>query len=414
MLKFSEFLVEKAGEGMSSSIKSVKTKGHIKRYIFPYLSSEQKKVSVNDLSSIFNDKDAKESDLENHGEYHNPTSKNTHTLSLKYGEHEAGTPVNITGVHIEGNTVMARTKDHGVIPISKIGKPESLAAESKTSEGFKLEHKLQKNIDPRFKPAGSTGESWDYVAGDPDSKHSIKGKAVKKDESKPFFRGESKASKKGTVAMGTISAGYNEKTGQWEYSKKSKSKMKDKFEEATHPESGLSIIDHLNKFHPDGNLPNGFSVQAPAGTSRHYLNGLDANSLHLHRYAVDSRGNYVTNHGTTYTIGNDNHFKGKLGMGHLSDEDLDRLDGTLTVEPSGAGKIQIKHRPKPAVFNEYANRSQEKPEEHLDISNEEHGAKFRKIFANYVRNVYKPSIEERSSGEHGGRKFYSPSEISDD
>jgi hypothetical protein len=385
-----DFLIEKAGEGMKSSIKDFKTKGHIKRYIFPYLSAEQKKVSANDLSSIFNDKDIKDSDLETDGEFHNPKSKNTHSLSIKYGQHEAGTPVNITGLHVEGNTVMARTKDHGIIPLSKIGKPESLAAENITSEGFKLESKLQKNIDPRFKPAGSTGESWDYVAGDPDTEHSIKGKAVKKDESKPIFRGESKASKKGTVAMGTISAGYNIKTGQWEYSKSTKSKMGEKFEEAVHPESGLSIIDHLNKHYPEGNLTRGFSMQAPAGTARHYLNGLGANSLHLHRYAVDSTGNYVMNHGTTYTVGDNNHFEGQLGMGHLSNEDLNKLDGTLTVEPAGFGKIQIKHRPKPSVFNEYADRSQKNPEKHLDVSQEDHGVIFRNNFANYLRNVYKP------------------------
>lgn len=414
MKNFFEFLIEAAGEGMQSNIKNVKTKGHIKRYILPYLSSEQKKKAAKGLQSIFNDKDRAASDLENHGANYNPDAESTHTLSAKHGEHEKGAPVTVTDLHIDGDTVMAKTKNHGIIPISKLGKPEKLAAANKTSEGFELESILQKNIDPRYKPAGSSGESWDFVAGDPDSDQSIKGKAVKKDESKPIFRGESKASKKGAVAMGTISAEYIKDKGLWEYSGKSKSKMKDKFAEAVHPESGLSIIDHLNKFHKDGKITSGFSIDAPQGTTRHYLNGLGANSLHLHRYAKDANGNYTMNHGTTYTIGEDNAFKGALGLGHLSDKDLDALDGKLAVEPSGAGKIQIKHRPKPGVFNSYANKSKENPNEHMDLSKEEHGNIFKTNFVNHLKKLKTqtntPSPASTYHPSHGGKMFNSPDE----
>lgn len=415
MRSFLNFIVEAAGEGMSSNIKSVKTKGHIKRYIFPYLSSAQKKNSAAELSSIFNDKDNSESDLEAHGASHDPKAESTHVLSAAHGEHKKGEPVNVSGIHISGNTVMAKTKEHGDIPISKLGKPEKLAAVNRTSAGFELEHTLQKNIDPRYKPAGSSGESWDFVAGDPESEQSIKGKAVKKDESKPIFRGEAKASKKGAVAMGTISAGYNKQKNLWEYSGKTKSKMKDKFEEATHPESGLSIIDHLNKFHRDGNIKTGFSVKAPSGTSRHYLNGIGANSLHLHRYAKDENGNYTLNHGTTYTIGDSNEFKGALGLGHLSNKDIDALDGTLTVEPSGSGNIQIKHRPKPSVFNEYANKSRENPEEHMDLSREEHGNKFKANFVDHLNKLKRrsqPPKPKQASNEMFGKQFHADHEIS--
>jgi hypothetical protein len=430
MISFSEYLLEAAGDPISSNIGNIKTRGHIKRYIFPYLSSKQKKASSKNLSQIFNDKDQKESDLDNHGDSYDQGAEYTHELASNFGPHKKGTRVKVTGLNINGNNVVAQTEKHGVVPISKLGKPENLAAKNKTSEGFKLEHILQKNVDSRFKPAGSTGNSWDFVAGDPNSPHSIKGKAVKKDESKPIFRGESKGSKTGNVAMGTISAGFNNETGKWEYSKKTKSKMASKFNEAVHPDSGLSIIDHMNKYHKDGNLNSGFSIKAPAGTSRHYLNGLGANSLHLHRYALDSKGNYTMNHGTTYTVGNNNEFQGKVGLSHLNDEDLDKLDGQLTVEPSGVGKIQIKHRPKPSVFNEYANKSKDDPNNHMDLSREEHGNKFREMFVNHInslkdKKVVEPTQQQvtalkhqqanpilgNNSGEHGGTSFYSPSDI---
>lgn len=414
MRNFIDFLIEAAGEGMDSNIKSVKTKGHIKRYIFPYLSSEQKKNSAKGLKSIFNDKDNSDSNLESHGDQYDPKAESTHNLASKFGEHEKGTPVSVTSLHVDGGTVMAKTKNHGIIPISKLGKPAKVAAANKTSEGFELERMLQKNIDPRYKPAGSSGESWDFVAGDPESDQSIKGKAVKKDESKPIFRGESKASKKGAVAMGTISAEYNKDKGLWEYSGKTKSKMGDKFAEAVHPTSGLSIIDHLNRHYPDGKITSGFTVDAPQGTTRHYLNGIGANSLHLHRYAKDANGNYTMNHGTTYTIGNDNMFRGALGLGHLSDDDLDALDGKLTVEPSGAGKIQIKHRPKTGVFNAYANRSKDNPEEHLDLSKEEHGNVFKTNFANHIKKLKQQNASFDMSTtyhpSHGGKSFYGPDE----
>jgi len=428
MISFSEYLTERAGDPISSNIGNIKTRGHIKRYIFPYLSSEQKKSSSENLSKIFNEKDKKDSDLDNHGSAYDKEANSTHELASDFGAHKKGTRVKVTGLHIDGNNVFAKTEKHGSIPLSKLGKPEKLAAKNRTAEGFKLEHTLQKNIDPRFKPAGSTGDSWDFVAGDPNSENSIKGKAVKKDESKPIFRGESKASKKGAVAMGTISVKFNDKTGKWEYAK-GKSKMAPKFDEAVHPDSGLSIIDHMNKYHSDGNLNSGFSIKAPSGTSRHYLNGLGANSLHLHRYAQDSNGNYTMNHGTTYTIGDDNDFQGKVGLSHLSNQDLDKLDGQLTVEPSGSGKIQIKHRPKPSVFNEYANRSQEDPNNHMDLSKEEHGNKFREIFNKHVnslsnKKVVEPTTKQvaalkqqqthpifgNSTGEHGGAQFYGPAD----
>lgn len=376
MFKFSEYLTEAAGKALQSNVSNIKTKGHIKRYIFPLLSAEQKKQSLYDLGKFFSDKDVAESDQHNHGTLHNPKAEFTHELASNHGENKKGTGVRVTGVYNNNGTITARTANHGDMPISKLGTPSELAAAPKTSEGFELEHVLQKNVDPRFKPAGSTGDSWDFVAGDPNEENSIKGKAVKKDESKPIFRGESKASKKGTVAMGTATIKYNKDAKKWEYSQ-GKSKMQPKFEEAVHQTSGLSILDHLNKYHKNGKFDKRFSTPATPGTTQHYLNGIGANALHLHRYAKNSRGEYTMNHGTSYTIGDDNLFKNKLGIAHLDNEGVNRLDGSLNVDPAGEGVVQIKHRPKPAVFKELADKSREDPENHMDLSKEEHGNLFR-------------------------------------
>jgi hypothetical protein len=398
MLPFRNFLIEKAGEGMQSNIRNVKTRGHIKNYILPYLSAEQKKNSANALGSELNDKDKKDFDLENHGDFHDPKAENTHFLASKHGNFTKGTPVKVTGLKMNGDTVTATTEAHGEMPISKLGKPEKLAKQNITSGGFKLENILQDNADPRFKAAGSSGEFSDFVAKDPESEITLRGKAVKKNESdnQPDFRGEAKSSKKGSVAMGTISASYNTKIKKWEYSKKTKSQMRSKFEEATHPNSGLSIIDHLNKFHPNGDLETGFSVNAPKGTTTHYLGGLGVHALHLHRYAKDNDDNYTTNHGTTYTIGDNNEFEGGLGMGHLSTKELNKLDGSLTVERSGKGKIQIKHRPKPAVFNELADNSLKDPENHMNLADASGRDRFRFSFARHIRKLKAAPVEQRS------------------
>ena len=101
-------------------------------------------------------------------------------------------------------------------------------------------------------------------------------------------------------------------------------------------------------------------------------------------------------------------------MAHLSNDDLDKLDGKLTVEPAGEGKIQIKHRPKSGMFNEYANRSRNEPDKHLDLSRQEHGELFRKNFNTYFQQLTKsklqPDMSSHTSGEFGGVPFHSNDE----
>lgn len=406
MLSFSKFLSEStidyleeaAGKGLASSTGSVKTRGHIKRYIFPYLSSEGKKQSIHDLHNFFSDKDVQESDQESHGQLHDKKAKATHIMASAHNGHAKGTAVKVKSVYRNGDTIVARTENHGDMPISKLGTPAELAAAPKTEEGFKLEHLLQRNVDPRYKPAGSTGGSYDFVAGDPDSGDSVKGKAVKKDET-PLFRGESKNSEKGKVSMGTITAVHNPKTRKWEYSTKTKSKMQPAFEKAKH-ENGKSILEHLNAIAPDGKLKKGFHVNAPKGTTAHYINAGGINALHIHRYAKDKDGNFTKNYGTTYTTGSNNIHQGKLGLGHLSNKDLNDLDGQIHVESSGEGNVQIKHRPPAAAFNRFADASVNDPTNHRDLSREDHAEEFRKKYADHVRelkNVFTPAPKKPAS-----------------
>ena len=402
MLSFKGFLVEAAGKSMSGNFKSVKTPGHIARYVLPFLSKEQKKRSVENVKQYMG---SKKIDTDSHGEMHNPdTSVATHELASAHknpetGENYAkGTPVRVTGVHDVNGIAHVTTQNHGTIPMSKLGTPEKLAAKPRTSVGLSLEHVLQKNSDPRFKPAGTSGESWDFVAGNPKSKMSIRGKAAKKDVSSvPEFRGEAKASKKGAVAMGTSTLNYDKKEKKWSFANP---KMAEAFSNAVHPESGKKLLDHLNEHHADGRISKGFSVDAAPGTTRHYLEKANANALHLHRYGQDENGNFTHNHGTTYTVGHNNPFANKLGMAHLSHEDLDKLDGKLHIEATrgDTGVTQIKHRPKAAVFNSYADASKREPEKHVDMSNEEHGSKFRERFAKVVG-------DSEMIGHNGGPKM---------
>jgi hypothetical protein len=419
MYNFFDYLVEAAGDPMNGSFGNIKGKLHVKNYILPFLSADQKKSVAKNLALHFK---PGEINTEKDGENHNPDS-HTHEIVAKTGhkdpltgeKYETGTKVKIVGLrHTDDNKIIAQTENHGEIPVSKLGKPESLAKASITQEGFDLEALLQKHADPRFKPAGSTGESYDFVAGDPKSKMSVRGKAVKKDESvKPFLRGESKTSKKGTVAMGTITISHNPETG-WEFST-GKSKMAPIIENVRHPKTGLSILEHLNKEYPDGRLPKGFTLDALPGTASHYLKTLGANALHLHRYAKDDNGNYTLNHGTTYTVGDENPFKGRIGMSHLSDEDLKNLDGKLVFEQSGVGKIQVKHRPPSTTFNKLADASLNDEETHVDLSKGHHGERFRKSYASVLEELRKkdPKLKNlrfSSDSTHGGVSFYSPEE----
>lgn len=407
MLNFADFLAEAAGDALKANTNDAKTKGHIKRYIFKMLSSEQKKQSLNDLGDYFNDKDVKDSDHHNHGETHDPNAEFTHTMSSSHGGHAKGTPIKVTGVYRDGNTIMARTSGHGTMPISKLAKPGKLAASSITKMGTDVENELQSNLDPTVKPAGNSKTAFDFTAGDISNKErSVRGKVVKnlEGETAPIIRGEAKASKTGSVAMGSSELRYTPEK-KWHFTNKD---LADKFGESTVSASGLKLIDHLNTHHSDGIISKGFSVGAAPGTASEYLRRANNNMLHLHRYGTDKNGNVTTNHGTTYTIGDDNSLKGQLGVGHLSEDDLLNLDGRLQIEAtrssSGGSTSTVKHKPPVKIVKQLANNSITNPESHGSLHNKDHAEKIRGRFEDFLKsqtpeqksNLARPSFKPRS------------------
>lgn len=409
MLKFSEylienFLVEAAGKAMAGSFSQVKGQSHVLAYVAPFLSSQQKKKLAAVLKPHASAQALRDLDIENHGSMFDPNRESTHEIVAKkgHGTFTKGTRVKVTGVRDDNGKILAQTEKHGEIPLSKLGTPEELARKNKTDYGFEIERELQK-IDPSIKPAGSTGESHDFAAGDLSSNASIKGKAVKKDITNedsegPLLRGEAKTSETANPSMGTISANWHPERG-WEFAE-GKSKMAPIFATAVHPETGLSLIDHLNKIAPNGigdfvKSKQKRSIPAPQGTTRHYLQSANVNTLHLHLYKKNKNGEIVDSHGTTYTVGDGNVFKNQLGLSHLDSSDLNSLDGTISIERSG-NSIQIKHKPNPTSYRQIASAHRNSPEGHGSLHNEQSRESVRQNFIRTVANLKKTDPSLRS------------------
>ncbi|CAB4162356.1 hypothetical protein UFOVP787_33 [uncultured Caudovirales phage] len=395
MFKFSEFLTEAAGKALSSNTGNIKTKGHIKRYIFPFLSSEQKKHSLLSLGNYFSKKDVEESDQQNNGSFHNSKQNQTHFLASNHKEHKKGTAVKVTGVYNDNGTIMAKTQNHGDMPISKLGTPEKLAAKQQSKRGLELEPRLQANIDPTRQAAGSTKTAHDFSAGDTrNGGKTVRGKALKKYESEApsLIRGESKTSQKDKVAMGTSELSYNPETRQWGITNPG---VSERFSKAT--VNGVPLLEHLNKNHPDGVISKGFSAKAALGTTVGYLRNANVNTLHLHRYKEDKNGNLISENGTTFTVGDNNTLKGKLGMAHLGESDLNKLDGSLRIEMSrpkkdGSFVSTVKHNPSSSVYRTYANHSLEN-EGSIGVHEEHHGAAVRKKISDLLNDADKRGID---------------------
>ena len=64
-------------------------------------------------------------------------------------------------------------------------------------------------------------------------------------------------------------------------------------------------------------------------------------------------------------------------MGHLGNKDLDKLDGSLKIEATHAGKSYAAHWPKSGVMKELASRSVTKPDLNRDVSRSEHATEIK-------------------------------------
>ena len=297
-----------------------------------------------------------------------------------------------------------------------LDKPSELKKPVITKGGFDVEAKIAKNLGTEA--AGSTGTAFDYsYRGDEEG--GIRGKARKIESDKPYLRGESKQNK---AKMGESSIKWDPNTRQWNFTN---AKLAPHFSQTL--VNGKPILQHLNDTFPDGNGKS-FSTDAPRGTARAYLSNLGVNSLHLHRTEKATKTKAAIDHGTTFTIGDNNDLQGKTNLGHLSNDDIDRLDGKIRLEAGGHGSIKLSHTPNPTVFKEYADRSRVM-EGHGDLTNENHAALFKNHVDNHIRSRNMPmgastqqtsiSPEESSrladdggpSNEMFGKKFHADHEL---
>jgi hypothetical protein len=327
----------------------------------PFLSKEGRAKTVKSLGGFGNVGHA-----DSHGEHHDPKAESTHTLHSAANGHAAGTQVKVTHVTKgEGDDLIAHTEKHGSVPLSKLQKPEALKKAPSTREGFDVEGKIASNLG--VKAAGSTKHGYDYQYGS--GKGEVRGK-VKEVQKKdmPTLRGESKLDK---GKMGQSVFKHTKEKG-WHFTNEEIgnhfAQAKIKGSDGRH----RSMIDHFNKYHPDGKIDKQYQIPAPAGSTRNYLKsgGKKVNSLHIH----DKKGGF----GTTYTVGSRNELRGKTRLGHLSDAKLDSLDGHISIEKTSNGSTTAVHRPKATVMKQLAQASREDPENHRDLTNEKHAKEFKK------------------------------------
>ena len=375
MLSFSRFLRYLDEASSSNRLKAAlngaegtKTIGHYNSYIAPFLSKAQQAKSQKELAPHTTRTFAAPAN----GELHDPSAESTHTLGSAHNGHAAGTPVRVTGAKVIDGRMHVTTQSHGTIPASKIDKTESLKKESKGKTGFAVEARIAQNLGTEA--AGSTKSSFDFYYGKGSGKKGSKQPAVRgkvketEEPGKPQVRGESKLDK-GKMGQGVIK---HDKEKGWSIASGGHPAIAEHMKNARVTGSDgveRSLIDHLNHHHPDGVIERGFSVDAPAGMSRKYLQTSKTNLLHLH--------NKKTDQGTTFTYGRDNDLRGKSKLGHLTDSKLDSLDGKLTIEPTRSGSSPIAHRPRQPVMKQLANLSSTDSENHRDLSNAEHATEFR-------------------------------------
>jgi len=367
-------LSEAQRENMSGNINDSEKKGlrHLRNYVMPTLSKEQrKKVTANFARYMKPDEFKNE-----HGENYNEDKKSTtHTLASAHGAHEAGTAVRVTGArHDDQGRILLSTEQHGEIPQSKLAPPKELKKAPITKGGFDVEGRIAKNFGTAS--AGSTGTAIDFVSHDEGKGQKAKKKlsgvvkqiseeAPKEQIKTPFSRieGESKLDR---GKMGQSAANFDQKSRTWKFTHPTLAKSLSKVKVG-----GKPILQYLNENHSNGVIENGFSTDAPKGTTRAYLESSKVNALHIHNKDKDK--------GTTFTIGNNNDLKGVTTLGHLDDKDLDRLDGKINIAATQSGKTQVIHRPKHAVMKEYSNLSETKPELHRDVSQADHAQEVKKL-----------------------------------
>jgi len=364
-----DFLDEDAKRpNLTGSINDPKSLRHVKNYVAPYLSKSQKATTEKSFGRHMGPGYLGTE----HGEMHTP-SENTHNLATAHGEHPVGTPVQVTGAHLNNGLIHVTTKKHGTIPLSKLEKPKALAKAQVTQTGFDVEGRIAANLGS--KSAGSTKHAYDFSYKGESTK-GVRGKIkeVGAPDTTPVVRGESKL-ERGKMGEATIK--HTPEKG-WHISERGNKEVGAHLQKAVHSESGLSVLDHLNKHHPDGQIPRTLQFKAAPGTAQHYLQNSKANVLHIH--------NKVTGKGTSFTIGENNNLKGATKLGHLGHADLEKFNGKIQVKPTTTGTSTMVHRPVESVMRSHANLSAENPGSHRDLTDTAHATEFKKHVDKHLGN----------------------------
>ena len=408
MLSFQNFLTE-AKDNLHGKVGGDgKATGHVRDYILPMLSAQGRAKTMKSVSNVGDIK----VDTSVAGSHHDPKAESTHVLASKFENHPAGTPVKITHVTAggeDGRSLFAHTESHGTIPLSRIAKPAALKKKAKGTGGFDVENRINSNFGTKSAGSSSTGFDFHYTGGSKSEKPAVRGKVkmVEQEQKKavkgvdrPDVRGESKLVK-GKFGQSIVNF---EKGKGWSFG--GKSKMNPMFERATVTGSDgkeRTVLDHLNTFHKKGVIDRGFTARAAKGTASHYLGSSEINTVHFHNRQVDDNGNTKVDRGTTYTVG-DTSLKGKTNLSHLSNSDIDRLDGSLNVLSTKTGKAEVTHRPSQGVMREYADNSHNDPTKHRSLIDENHAAEFRKHVDKHIKEYQakKKQIKEDAVAVPGG------------
>jgi hypothetical protein len=411
MLSFKEYLTEAevAMRGSLSGADSYKTISHVLSYVAPYLNPQQMKSTISNLGSHVSDP---KKALEKHAPLPDVDNlKFTHTLAKKHGDMLPGSSIRATGAHIVDGKVMVSTAQHGDIPLSRLAKPAALKKERTAKKAWGLEDRIAENLGG--KSAGSSSASHDFAyppqaSGEKTKKKKsakgvIKTTEVPAETSKektpePIVKGETKGD---TGVMGNAKFEWSKEKG-WDI-RHSNQSLADHMKNSH--VNGEKILDYLNRSHPDGVINKGFRAKAPTGMTRKYFESIGNNSVHIHDMDKD--------HGTTFTVGED--LKGKTKLGHLSNEDVDSMDGIIDIGKTQNGKTLGFHRPDRNKMRQLAALSVNDPENHRSLTDENHA----KEFMQHVDGLNtKPSPDNQNqpagvsrSNSWGGSKFHSDDEI---
>ncbi len=406
MLKFSDFLVERNLAGAPGTEGKGRGISHIIGYLGPYMSAEDRNNTIKGFHGRISRTDLPDKD----GEKHHPENT-SHQLGSDFGQHKAGEKIKIKHAVLDKDTgkMMVHTKDHGIIPASKIKINDEDKREKKTQGGLENEKILSKNFGVTSSEGAANAPDFYWDGEDESGKAEVKGKLRHKTDDKPLIVGESK--RNSGARMGVANLKMDKKTGKWGFSSKSDPKIIDSMMNAkVTGKDGVerNIVDHYNH-HYSGQetVAAGTTSAKGTGVANSYLSRY--NALHLHR----TEGNI--DHGTSFTM-NNFPYAGKTNVSHLSNEDINDLEGKLAFEKTNSGSVRVTHTPNSAKFNELAARSTTNPENNGSWMNPEHVNTFKNM-VRAARNKGKSGGSSQPQpralnheANFGNKQFYSPSE----